>query len=108
MTTKYYYNRFISYKYQFKEWFFENVTPHLPKIQVEKPRYPGVPICAECHKPPHVYALDTGDGWLFFWDCECGDISDLRGDDSFLDGYFPFLFGWATGKDLGRIGIEVV
>ena len=103
-----YYNRFISYKYHFKDWFFENITPRLPKIATRKPDYPGMPICVDCHKPPKIHACDTGDGWLFLWDCECGDTSDLRGDDSFLDGYFPFLFGWATGKDLERIGIEVV
>ena len=105
LNTKYY-NRLISYKYQFKEWFFENITPRLPKIPVQKPTYPGMPICVECHTPPYIHAYHTGDGWYFFWDCEGQHISD-RGDDSIVD-WFPFLFGWATGKDLGKIGIEVV
>ena len=101
-----YYNRLVSYKWQFKEWFFENINPKLPKIPVNRPTYLGVPICLKCHSMPEIYALDTGEGWHFFWDCEGHHISD-RGEGD-IAGWFPFLFGWATGKDLERIGIEVV
>ena len=102
-------NRIRSYKWKFKEWFFENITPKLPKIPVGKPIYPGVPICIECHKPPKIHAIDTGEGWYFFWDCEGQHISDERPEEKItIVGWFPFLFGWATDKDLGRIGIEVV
>ena len=104
-----FYCKMLGRKYRFKEWFFENVNPHLPKIAVGKPTYPGVPICTKCHKPPHIYALHTGDGWLFFWDCEGQHISEERQDRYvYIANWFPFLFGWATAKDLGRIGIEVV
>ena len=106
------YYRLISYRYRFKDWFFENITPHLPKIPTKKPTYPGVPICLRCHKPPGIYALHTGDGWYFFWDCEGQHVSDncisRSIEDDSLIGWFPLLFGWATGKDLERIGIEVV
>ena len=104
------YYRLISYRYRFKEWFFENITPKLPKIPTKKPTYPGVPICIECHKPPKIYAVHTGDGWLFFWDCEGQHISEERAERYVFiaTNWFPFLFGWATGKDLERIGIEVV
>ncbi len=105
LNTKYY-NRIMSYKWRFKEWFFENITPELPKIPTGKPTYPGVPICPDCHVPPTIHAHDTGDGWLFFWDCEGQHISDMYPDKDITG--FPFLFGWATARDLGRIGIEVV
>ena len=100
-------NHIRSYKWRFKEWFFENITPYLPKIPIGKPTYPGVPICVECHKPPQIYAHDTGDGWYFFWDCEGQHIADFR-DDDYIVGWFPFLFGWATQRDLEKVGIEVV
>ena len=101
------YNRIMSYKWRFKDWFFENITPKLPRIPIEKPIYPGVPICIDCHVPPTIHAYFSGDGWMFFWDCEGQHISDRYPDD-FLFDWFPFLFGWATEKDLARIGIEVV
>ena len=100
------YNKWLGRKYKFKEWFFENITPHLPKIQVRKPEYFGFPLCVDCHTLVKVYAIHTGDSWLFHWDCECGEIAGMLGDRSFIVGYFPFLFGWASGKDLARIGIE--
>ena len=105
---KRYYNRFISYKYHFKDWFFENITPYLPKIPTRKPTYPGIfKICYECDTEIKIYAYDTGDGWSLFWDCENQHISNF-GDEFLIIGWFPFLFGWATGKDMERIGIEVV
>lgn len=100
------YNRMLGKKYRFKEWFFENITPHLPKIPVERPSYLGVPICLKCHTMPEIYALHTGEGWYFFWDCEGQHISDRGKGD--IVGWFPFLFGWATSKDLAKIGIEEV
>jgi hypothetical protein len=100
-------------KYRLKEWLFENVTPKLPKIPIQKPYYPGMSdYCKRCDSDIKIYAHHTGDGWYFFWDCEDQHVSDHHiarsiEDDSLI-GWFPFLFGWATGKDLERIGIEVV
>ncbi len=112
MTTTKYYNRFISYKYQFKEWFFENITPKLPKIPTRKPDYPAgmSDFCKRCNSDIKIYAYYTGDSWCFFWDCEEQHVSDRIGGELgfYMIGWFPFLFGWATGKDLARIGIEVV
>ncbi len=108
MTTTKYYNRFISYKYQFKEWFFENITPRLPKIPTRKPHFiSDATFCSLCHTDIKIYAHDTGDGWCFFWDCERQHVNNYD-DEYFVVDWFPFLFGWATGKDLGKIGIEVV
>ena len=105
MYRKYYWR----YKYRFKEWFFENITPKLPKIPVTRPIYPrGFPLCITCYQKPRIFAHNTGDGWVFFWDCDEQHIIDRNGDSSMIVGWFPFLFGWATGKDLERIGIEVV
>ena len=101
-------NRIRSYKWRFKEWFFENITPKLPKIPTQKPIYPGAPICPECHAPPTIHAYNTGDGWMFFWDCDGQHIVDRRGDKANIVGWFPFLFGWANGRDLEKIGIEVI
>ena len=112
MNTKKYYNRFISYKYQFKDWFFENITPHLPKIPIQRPIYSelhGYPLCPICSKNPKIYAYHTGDGWMLFWDCEEQHLSELNKCEKYMIiGWFPFLFGWASGKDLERIGIKVV
>ena len=103
------YNRIMSYKWQFKEWFFENITPKLPKIPMRKPDYPGMSdVCRRCNTDIKIYAYDTGEGWSLFWNCEEQHIIDQWGDETNIVGWFPFLFGWATGKDLERIGIEVV
>ena len=105
------YNRWIGRKYRFKDWFFENITPKLPKIPMRKPDYPGMSnICKRCNTDIKIYAYHTGDGWYFFWDCEEQHVSDRIGAELgfYTVGWFPFLFGWATGKDLERIGIEVV
>jgi len=96
-----------SYRYKFKDWFFKNITPKLPKIQTEKPTYPDMLVCVDCHKPPTIHAFHTGDGWLFYWDCIGQHISDMY-PDKLIANWFPFLFGWATSKDLERIGIEVI
>ena len=103
------YYRLTGYRYRFKEWFFENITPKLPKIPMRKPDYPGMSdICRICDTDIKIRAYNTGDGWLFFWDCEEQHLVDGDSSDEYIDGWFPFLFGWATGKDLERIGIEVV
>ena len=102
-----FYCKMLGRKYRFKEWFFENITPKLPKIPTRKPDYPGMSdVCRRCNTDIKIYAYHTGDGWSFFWDCEEQHVSDRGKGD--IVGWFPFLFGWATGKDLGRIGIEVV
>ena len=108
MMTKIYY-RIKSKQYQFKDWFFENITPWLPKIPTRKPQFPSdATFCSLCHTDIKIYAYHTGDGWMFFWDCELQHISYIDGDCGMIIDWFPFLFGWATGKDMGRIGIEVV
>ena len=102
------YNRLIGKKYRFKEWFFENITPHLPKIPTRKPEYPGmVDVCVICETDIIIYAYHTGDGWLFYWDCEEQHVSNFASDGGIVVGYFPFVFGWATAGDLEKIGIEV-
>ena len=103
------YNRIRSYRYQFKDWFFENITPHLPKIPTRKPDYPGMSdVCKKCNTDIKIHAYNTGDGWYFFWDCDEQHIIDKVGDEAGIVGWFPFLFGWATAKDLEGIGIEIV
>lgn len=105
-----FYNRLIGKKYRFKDWFFENITPHLPKIPTRKPIYSeshGYPLCPSCSKKPEIYAYHTGDAWLFYWDCEEQHISNFASDGGIIVGYFPFVFGWAATRDLERIGIEI-
>ena len=102
------YNKWLGRKYRFKEWFFENITPHLPKIPVRKPDSPfPVDVCASCKTDIKIYAHNTGDGWYFFWDCENQHVSNFD-YEPYLVGWFPFLFGWANGKDLERVGIEEI
>ena len=62
-----------------------------------------------CDRPMSIKAYNTGDGWLFFWECdeESHECTDM--EDNFIDKWYPFMFGvWCTAKDLRRIGIEVV
>ena len=103
-------NRIRSSRLRFGEWIFENITPHLPKIPTRQPGHPsGSTFCSLCHTDIKIYAYNTGDGWLFFWDCEQQHISNYGEENEFyIKDWFPFLFGWATGADLEKIGIEEV
>ncbi len=86
----------------FKEWFQKNCPVHIPTRRPKPPTEPCV-----CGKPfDRLIALDTGDGWMFLWECEnyCGEC-----DPEGINDWWPFLFGvWATGNQLERIGIEVL
>ena len=103
-----FYCKMLGRKYRFKEWFFENITPKLPRVPVRKPDYPGMSdVCKRCNTDIKIYTHNTGDSWYFFWDGENQHISNFD-YEPLLVGWFPFLFGWATGKDLEKVGIEEV
>jgi hypothetical protein len=99
-------NRLISKWWQFKDWIREEVNPKLPKIPTRKPNAPHGGYCPKCCKDMDIHAYDTGDGWMFWWDCENEHWMDK--EMMMIIGWFPFVFGWATYDDLRRIGIEVM
>lgn len=87
--------------YRFRMW-LDDCARFLPKIPRRKPAPPKT-RCPLCGEPTNILsALDTGDGWMIFWDCEngCGEGDAAE--------WFPFVFGWANSKDMRRAGIEVV
>ncbi len=77
----------------------DKMRRHMPKIRVKKPTAMACPTCGEV---THLIAMDTGDGWALGWWCD--ECDDYRGD---AVGYFPFVFGWATYRDLVKYDIEV-
>ena len=87
------------------EWVAKNFPFHIP---LKKPICTNE-LCMWCGLPMNkLCAIDTGDGWLFEWECEsfCGDSPD---DRNIIENWYPFLFGaWSSDKDLMRIGIEVL
>lgn len=89
-------------KNDFQVWFAKNFPFKIPR---KFPKPPGQ-ICLMCDKPRNILvAVDSGDGWLFFWECEegCGEA------DEPIENWYPFCFGvWCKPKDLEKIGIEVV
>ncbi len=76
---------------------------YLPKIATRKPAAPHNGYCPKCRKLFAIHAYNTGDGWDFWWDCE--NEHWLEEDITHITGWFPFVFGWANGKDLAKIGI---
>lgn len=92
--------------YDVKDWVYIKLCPKLPKILTSFPS-PKVRFCPECGQSVNIMAINTGDGWEFFWDCpnycQALDYADMS-----IEGWFPFVFGWATTKDLEQIGIVVV
>ncbi len=98
--------RLLGKYYRLKEYFYNNIAPKLPKIPTKKPTFPGMSdICKRCKTDIKIYAYFTGDGWEFFWDCENQHLIDFGEDEYIIVGWFPFLFGWATSRDLAKIGI---
>jgi len=88
----------------FPEWFAEHCPVHIP---TKRPKCPNH-ICDSCGKPrKDICAINTGDGFVLFWECEdrCGDGD---GEDD-LVGWWPFWFGaWTDYESLRKIGIEEV
>jgi|SRR3989304_1434279 len=89
-----------------KDRLYVKVGPKLPKIRTKFP-LPSTKFCPACGQPVNVMAVDTGDGWDFFWDCP-NHCQALDYNDGLIERWFPFVFGWASAKDLERAGIEVV
>jgi len=89
--------------FKIKWWWRDTASKHMPRIPRRFPK-PPERMCAICGKPfTKIAAIDTGDGWAFEWGCD----DDCCNDNIPIDcGWFPFVFGWATRKDLKRIGIE--
>jgi hypothetical protein len=81
------------------------VAHHAPLIPTIQPEPPDA-ACASCGKfINHICAHNTGDGWVFYWQCDdgCGEW------DGYIEDWYPFWFGaWCKGKDLERLGIEVM
>lgn len=93
-----------SYWHIFKEWCINSITKYLPKFYVGNPPYPIPITCPDCGEwRTKLCAIDTGDGWVFVWECE-----NYCGNDGYIENWFPFYFGWCNGKDLKRYGIEVL
>ena len=99
--------RFWSWRVRLFGDLHEWIARHAPLIPVAKPKPPLGAFCPDCrHLLTKICAVDTGDGWAFFWECEdnCG-AADCFVDDS----WYPFRFGaYCNSKDLAAIGIEVV
>lgn len=113
--------------YKFKAWrieFWQNLNKNkftykfLPKIKNKPPLPPhdGVcPKCLELYKTAEewleypintieLYAVDTGDGWAFGW--QCNSCDDLIGEED-LD-WWPYKFGvYVSYNQLRKMGIEV-
>lgn len=98
-------NPFWSYWYRARRDVRELVGKHAPKIRTARPKPTGE-TCSHCGKPlSNLVALWTGDGWIFFWECDehCG------ASECYVETWWPFLFGaWCSTNDLHRIGIEVL
>lgn len=85
---------------------WKKVARKLPRIATKRP-YPRIEFCPECGGRIEIKACDTGDGWNIFWDCDnsCESIAE---DEAYITDWFPFVFGWASSKDMRSVGIEVV
>lgn len=67
--------------------------------------------CPCCHNKVIPLAVDTGDGWAFYWDCEdgCEPFSDLPGGGMLVgEAAWPFVDSHARPSDLTRAGFKVV
>lgn len=91
-----------------QEW----IAWHFPlKIYIKPPKCPGE-ICPDCHEVANkLTAVNTGEGWIFDWDCEngCGalEYEGVRYPNGKY--WWPFLFGAVCNSDdLDKHGIEVV
>jgi hypothetical protein len=90
-------------KYSVRDWIAAKFPFHIP---TKKPVCQNE-LCSCCNEVMNkLCAYDTGDGWMFFWECKnnCGET-----DEAGIEDWYPFLFGaWSSEKDLERAGIEVV
>ena len=80
------------------------------RIATIKPdwKMPSPPFekCESCGQPVKPHALDTGDGFLFFWDCSEGCC--LVGDQELFIDTWPFIEDVACVPDLEAAGFEFV
>lgn len=61
-------------------------------------------LCPDCGAPMDKCAVDTGDGWALFWEC---DECLFQGDEGH-DIEWPFGDKWMTHKDMQEHGYTVV
>lgn len=61
-------------------------------------------VCPDCGSAMDKLAIDTGDGWALFWDCE-----NHPGDSEIEIPWDMDLKGreWVTSKELRRLGYEI-
>lgn len=101
---RFYYNRFMGFVFYLKHDIYEWVSRHGPMIPRRKPSPPTVGMCLGCGgKFDVLSAINTGDGWLFMWECSggCGDGLDIE--------WYPYWFGhYCTSDDLEQLGIDVL
>ncbi len=65
-------------------------------------------LCAECGAQLHICAENTGDGWLFFFDCPDHHDSAESDDLVIVDtDWLPFG-KIVSGKQLSEIGVDVL
>jgi hypothetical protein len=67
---------------------------------------PGDPPKCECDskEPMRLVAHDTGDGWVWHWDCDCGHYFD----EVRYEVEWPFIDDVANAADWELAGFEVV
>jgi hypothetical protein len=97
-------NRIRRFYYSLKTEWEEKYCRYMPKIKNKFPDAPCGGYCPKCYKPLRICAYNTGDGWYFWWDCE--NEHWLEEDITKIIDWFPFVFGWCSGNDLRKIGIE--
>lgn len=89
------------------------VVPTRPPATV-KPgwKLPEPPVCPGCGGKAFAAVHNTGDGWVWGWDCnECGPdhlcwSDDYPGVGNMYE--WPFNEDWAQGTDWDQVGVEVV
>ena len=79
-------------------------------------KLPDPPECPDCGHKAQAAVHNTGDGWVWGWDCpnnECGSGPDpfcwCDGDPGVGEMYeWPFNEDWAQGTDWEAVGVDVV
>lgn len=112
------YALFVYYRFILRDFFYDHIAKHLPVVYIP-PEVPNFGKCQQCldeiddmegeldyitiNPTLKKYAVDTGDGWALFWDCD-----QQHNDNGQYDiEKFPFLFGWCSVNDLQKHGFEV-
>lgn len=62
------------------------------------------PVCEHCCTTGKAIAHNTGDGWVWGWECECQRLLD----DTMGDIDWPFVNDVANGEDWKLAGFELV